>query len=137
MEAYRQAVLLFPIIGLVVGMLWIRHISKLGEDPDLSFSRLTGWRGGGSSLPDITRFADNTRGWYLTRGAIAIGVASVVIAVVGPLVLRRWDRAFDLGPLAVAVWVTAIALAVIGTAWAIRIAMRAPDAGSTGWRYRR
>jgi hypothetical protein len=117
MEPIRGAVLVFPIIGLLIGMLWVRHIVNLGEDP-------------------ITDIADKTRGWILTRGAIAIGGASVIVALGAPLVLRRWDRAFDLGLIAGVAWLTAIVASVVGTAWMIRIASRTPEDGGPPWRYR-
>lgn len=117
-ETYRAAVLLLlPAVGLVIGALWIRHVSDLRADP-------------------ITDIADRTSGWLLTRGAIAIGVASVIVAIAAPLILRRWDRAFDMGLIAGVAWFVAIATAVSGTAWMIRIAVRNPDDGAPPWRYR-
>jgi hypothetical protein len=116
-EWYRMAVLILPVAGLVIGALWIRHISNFRGDP-------------------ITDLADRTRGWLLTRGAIAVGIASVVVAAGAPLVLRRWDRAFEMGLIAEAAWVTAILAAVVGTLWMVHIAFRTPEDGSPPWRYR-
>ena len=130
-------VAVIALIGITVGFLWIRRIAAGDEDPNASFWRSHPRGGHGSRLPAMPAIRRPTGGWLVTRGAIAFGVATIALAVIGPLVLRRWDRALDLGPLAVVVWVAAIAAAMLGTAWMVRIALRGPDDGAAPWRYRR
>ena len=129
-------VFVVAVVLMAIGFAWIWVISRMGEDPDRSFSRLRGQRGGGSRLPAMPALRRPTDGWLLTRGAIAFGVCAIAFAVLGPLVLRRWDRAFDLGPLSIVVWFAAIGAAVLGTIWMIRIARRRPEDGAGSWRYR-
>ena len=115
---------------MLVGFAWVHRISSIREDPDRSFSRLSGQRGGGSRLPDAPDIP--TRGWLLTRGAILIGVGAVAFAFFGPQVMRRWDPAFEAGGIAVAMWIVAVLAAAVGTAWMIRIAVRAPGRRRAG-----
>jgi drug/metabolite transporter (DMT)-like permease len=125
-------------IGLVVGFIWLRRISSLGEDADRSFSRLSRQRGGGSRLPDVPDIREvPTLGWLVTRAAIMIGVGAIVFAALGPLVMRRWTPAWDGGAIAALVWLAAIVAATVGTAWMIRIAVRTPEDGAPPWRFRR
>ncbi len=49
---------LLAAIGMLVGFAWVRRITSLGEDPDRSFSRLRGQRGGGSRTPGRARHPD-------------------------------------------------------------------------------
>ena len=125
------------IVGIGIGVLWIWRIASMGEDPNRSFSRLNRRRSGTRmpSIPALHRHP--TAGWLLTRGAIAIGGGSIVAAVAAPLVIRRWDHALELGPVAMIVWLAAIAAAVIGTIWMTWIALRTPEDGRRTWRYRR
>jgi len=120
---------------MLVGFAWVHRISSIREDPDRSFSRLSGQRGGGSRLPDAPDVP--TRGWLLTRGAILIGVGAVVFALVGPQVMRRWNPAFEAGGIAIVMWMLAVLAAAVGTAWMIRIAIRAADDDAPAWRSRR
>jgi len=122
-------------IGFIVGSLWLRRIATLDEDPDRSFTRLSGRRGGGSRLPDAPGIP--MRGWLLTRGAIVIGLGAIAFAVVAPQIMRRWNPAFEAGGIAILLWILAILAAVVGTAWMIRIAVRGPEDGAPGWRSRR
>ena len=125
------------ITGLLVGFAWIRRISSFDEDPNRSFSRLNRRRSG-TRIPSISALPRRpTAGWLLTRGAIAIGGGSIVAAVAAPLVIRRWDHALELGPVAMMVWLAAVAAAVIGTIWMAWIALRTPEDGRQTWRYRR
>jgi hypothetical protein len=126
---------LIAAVGLLVGFVWLRRISSLDEDPDRSFTRLSGRRGGGSRLPDAPGIP--TRGWLLTRGAIVIGLGAIAFAVVGPQVMRRWNPAFEAGGIAILIWILAILAAVVGTGWMIRIAIRGPEDGPQAWRSRR
>ena len=123
--------------GLVIGFAWIRRVASFDQDPNRSFSRLNRRRRGLriSSIPAPHRHP--TAGWLLTRGAIAIGGGSIVAAVAAPLVIRRWDHALELGPVAMMVWLAAVAAAVIGTSWMTWIALRTPEDGRQTWRYRR
>ena len=124
---------LLAAIGMLVGFVWVHRITSMGEDPDRSFSRLSG-RVGGSRLADLPDIP--TRGWLLTRGAILIGVGAVAFALVGPQVMGRWDPAFEAGGIAVVMWTFAVLAAAVGTAWMIRIAVRVPDDGAPAWRSR-
>ena len=120
--------------GLVVGFFWIRRISGGDEDPDRSFWRYQGQRGGGSSIPstpDLPAWR-----WLFTRGAVVFGIGAVAFAIAGPLVLRRWEGVLEGGPPAVLVWLIGVAAAVVGTVWIIRIARRSPEDGAPPWRYR-
>jgi hypothetical protein len=85
-------------IGFIVGLVWLRRIANLDEDPDRSFTRLSGRRGGGSRLPDAPGIP--TGRWVLTRGAIVIGLGAIAFAVVGPQIMRRWNPAFEAGGIA-------------------------------------
>jgi hypothetical protein len=134
-SGYGLALAVVAVIGLIVGFAWLHRITSMGEDPDRSFSRLRGQLGGGSRLPDAPDVP--TRGWLLTRGAILIGVGAVVFALVGPQVMRRWNPALEAGGIAIMMWTLAILAAVVGTAWMIRIAVRAPDDDAPAWRSRR
>jgi hypothetical protein len=79
-----------------------------------------------------------TWGWLLTRGAMAIGLGAVLVATVGPFVLRRWQGAFEVGLPAIVVWLVAVSAAVSGTVWIVRIARHSPEDGAgPTWRYRR
>jgi hypothetical protein len=132
---YGRWLVVLAAIGMLVGFAWVHRISSIREDPDRSFSRLSGQRGGGSRLPDAPDVP--TRGWLLTRGAILIGVGSVVFALVGPQVMRRWNPAFEAGGIAIVMWMLAVLAAAVGTAWMIRIAIRAADDDAPAWRSRR
>ena len=132
-----QLLLIVAAVGIVIGFIWLRRISSLGEDPDRSFSRLRGQHGGGSRLPDVPLPKVPTLRWLLTRGAIAIGVGTMVFAAIGPLLMGRWIPGWDAGVIAVAVWLAGIAAATIGTAWMVHIAVRTPEDGAPPWRFRR
>ena len=132
---YGRWLFVLAAIGMLVGFAWVHRITSMGEDPDRSFSRLRGQRGGGSRLPDAPDIP--TRGWLLTRGAILIGVGAVAFAFVRSQVMRRWNPAFEAGGIAVAMWIVAVLAAAVGTVWMIRIAVRAPDDGAPAWRSRR
>ena len=132
-----QWLLMVAAVGIVIGLIWLRRISSLGEDPDRSFSRLRSQHGGGSRLPDVPLPEVPTLGWVLTRGAIVIGACATVFAAIGPLVMGRWIPAWDAGVIAGAVWLAAIAAATVGTAWMVRIAVRTPEDGAPPWRFRR
>ena len=134
-NGYWQLLLLITVIGFVVGVVWLRRIATLDEDPDRSFTRLSGRRGGGSRLPDAPGIP--TGRWVLTRGAIVIGLGAIAFAVVGPQIMRRWNPAFEAGGIAILLWSLAVLAAVVGTAWMIRIAVRGPEDGAPGWRSRR
>ena len=132
---YGRWLFLLAAAGMLVGFAWVHRITSAREDPDRSFSRLRGQRGGGSRLPDAPDVP--TRGWLLTRAAILIGVGAVVFALVGPQVMRRWNPAFEAGGIAIVMWMCAVLAAAVGTAWMIRIACRAPDDDAPVWRSRR
>jgi hypothetical protein len=135
---YRDWLLLLAVVGMLVGFAWLHRIAGGNEDPDRSFSRLSGQRGGGSRLPDAPGIPERpTWGWLLTRGAIAIGLGATLLAIGGPMVMRRWEPALELGATAVFVWMSAVATAVIGTAWMVRIARHGPEDGARPWRHRR
>ena len=126
---------LLAVIGMLVGFAWVHRITSIREDPDRSFSRLSGRRGGGSRMPDAPDIP--TRGWLLTRGAILIGVGAVAFALIGPQVMGRWEPAFAAGGIAVVMWIVAVLAAAVGTVWMVRIAVHGPDDGAPAWRSRR
>jgi hypothetical protein len=134
-DGYWQLLVLLPVIGLIVGFVWVRRITTLGEDPDRSFARFNERIGRRWWIPRARPVP--TRGWMLTRGAILIGVGAVALALVGPQVFGNWNLASEKRPLAILMWIAAILAAVGGTAWMIRIAVRGPEDGAPGWRSRR
>ena len=122
--------------GLAVGLIWLRRIADGDEDPDRSFWRYQGQRGGGSAIPSAPELP--TWRWLVTRVAILISIGAVLVAATGPLALRRWDRVLDESfVLAVLAWAGAVLASVVGTAWILRIARRDPEHDSPPWRYRR
>ena len=132
---YGLWLLLLAAVGMLVGFAWVHRITSMGEDPDRSFSRLSERLSTGLRIPNLPEIP--TRGWLLTRGAILIGFGAVAFALVGPQLIRRWNLAFEAGGIGVAMWIVAVLAAAVGTAWMIRIAVRAPDDGAPAWRSRR
>jgi len=126
---------LIAAVGMLVGFAWLRRISTLDEDPDRSTFRMHRRGTGDSRFREPVEIP--TLNWLLTRGAILLGAGTVAITLFGPLVLGGWSPLWDVGPVAVVVWLTAIVAATIGTAWMIRIAARGPEDGAPPWRSRR
>lgn len=121
------------IVAMLVGFVWLRRIATLDDHTDRSFWRSHGERGWGSWLP--TTPALPTPGWVVTRAEMAIALVGLAAAVGGPMALTRWQRAFALDAgLAVGLWLVAVALAVVGARWILRIARRGPEAGPSAWR---
>lgn len=134
---WGEIVLGIAIVGFIVGFVWLRRITGGDEDPDHSFWRYQGRRDGGSWIPGAPELP--TWRWVVTRGAIAIGIGAVALAIVGPAGLHHWERVLDESfVLAVLAWIGAVLAATVGAAWILRIARRGPDDGAPPtWRYRR
>jgi hypothetical protein len=123
-------------IGMFVGFLWVRRITGGTDELDRTSWRYQRRPFRGSWLPSMPELP--TWGWLLTRGAMAIGLGAVLVATVGPFVLRRWQGAFEVGLPAIVVWLVAVSAAVSGTVWIVRIARHSPEDGAgPTWRYRR
>lgn len=142
-------------VGLLVGLIWIRRITGLGEDPgpsifrdrdegDLLLAELRDLTLGlsvpipGGPLPSPIRKRLTAR-WLVTRIELTVAMVSIVLAassfwLPGPLVSRPMLNGSDLGgPLAL----VGTAGCVVGLVWMIRIARRPGDAGPTIWRSQR
>jgi hypothetical protein len=133
---YGWVIALLGFGGMVVGFVWLRRITGGEEDPDRSFYRYQGRRGGGSWIPGAPELP--TWRWIVTRAALAVGIGAVVFAIAGPAALHRWDRVMDesfvVGVLA---WIGAVVAATVGAAWIVRIVRRSPEDGAPPtWRYR-
>lgn len=71
-------------------------------------------------------------------GGHGVGAGAVVVALVGPLVMTRWDRVLeDALVLAAPAWALAVVAAAVGSVWLVRVARRGPEDGPSRWRYRR
>jgi hypothetical protein len=120
-----QILLGIAIVGLVVGFLWIRQIAAGDEDLGSSFWRSHPHGGRGSRLPSWPGDEQTTLSWIATRAWIVVALGTVVAALAGPIVLRRWDRPLEeAAALAGALWVAAIMAAIVGTWWMLRILSR-------------
>jgi hypothetical protein len=133
---WGEIVLGIAIVGMIVGFVWLRRITGGDEDPDRSFYRYQGRRGGGSWIPGAPEIP--TWRWVVTRAAIAVGIGAVVFAITGPAALHRWDRVMDESFIvAVLAWIGAVVAATVGTALIVRIVRRSPEDGAPPtWRYR-
>ena len=118
--------------GLIVGFIWLRRITGGDEDPDRSFYRYQGRPGGGSWIPGTPELP--TWRWVVTRLALVLGRASLMLAVI------LWV-AQPMGPFAGTMtwlpWAVGFSGLVIGNVWLTRIARRSPEDGAPPtWRYR-
>ena len=123
---------------MIAGSLWLIRIGAGEDDPDRTFWRFHGkardsrlaWIPGAPEPP--------TWRWLATRAGMAFGAGAVVVALVGPLVMTRWDRVLeDALVLAAPAWALAVMAAAVGSVWLVRVARRGLEDGPSRWRYRR
>jgi hypothetical protein len=121
---------LVGLVGMVVGVLWLRRMA--GSDPDKEpsswrYRRIEGLseRKPRKPLP--------TPGWIATRLAMVFATLVLGFVVAAPALFLDFGYALRYAPW---VWLAAVGLAGVGTAWIFRIARRSPEAGPSYWRYR-
>lgn len=144
--------LAIALVGFVVGLIWLRRITGLDEDPGRSIFRYRD-QGAFRRLAELLDLAPNLRlpsltlpspirrrltfRWLVTRLELVVGVLCVAIAA-SPIWLAGW-----LGRSGVMLsgsdWATLLVAAgtvgsMVGLAWMIRIAWRPADPGPSIWR---
>ena len=123
---------------MIAGTLWLNRIGAGDDDPDRTFWRYQG-KDRGSRLAWIPDGPEPPTGrWLATRAGMAFSAGAVVVALVGPLVMTRWERVLeDALVLAAPAWALAVVAAAVGSIWLVRIARRGPEDGPSPWRHRR
>lgn len=133
---WGEIVAIVALTGMVVGFVWLRRITGGDEDPDRSFYRYQGRRGGGSWIPGAPELP--TWRWVVTRIALVLARASLLLSVVLWVAQPAGTQAmFSGSDIAWLPWVVGFTGLVIGNVWMTRLARRSPEDGAPPtWRYR-
>jgi hypothetical protein len=123
-------VLAVSLTGLVVGLLWIRRITRFDEGPSrFRYRRVHGIRHPARTGPTFR--------WVATRSGMAAGLAALILPAV--LILFSPNQMHDDGS---APWASVLIGSgwvglIIGNLWLYRILRGDSDPDARAWRYRR
>ncbi len=119
------------VLGCGIGILWMRRITDYEEftgRPSWRFLALPGRFG----RPIVTPRRPPTRRWLITRAEMAIGIACIPLATIGPNVLYPTT-----GSGHGAVLLVGVGGLIVGNVWLYRVMRASAEPDAVAWRYRR